>query len=143
MNQYAIDFIKSHEGCKLQAYQDAGNTITIGWGSTGPDIKQGAVWTQQEADTRLAIDVAKMETAVLKLLRRKLEPQSLAALDSFAYNLGPTALATSHLLQCVNNGDDCGAAKAWLNWDHVGSHEIKGLLIRRMEEALIYLRGTL
>lgn len=141
MNQYAIDFIREHEGCKLTAYADLGGVCTIGFGSTGSDIKPGLTWTQQQADSRLAVDVAKMETAVLKLLKRKLSPQSIAALDSFAYNLGPSALETSHLLQCINNGDDIGAAKSFLAWDHVGKQEVKGLLIRRLEEAALYLKG--
>ncbi len=141
MNQYAIDFIKRHEGCKLAAYQDAGKVWTIGWGSTGPDIKQGTVWTQQQADFRLEVDIATTEAAIIKLVTRKLHPPSLGALDSFAYNLGQNAFATSHLLQCINNGDDLGAAKAFLAWDHIGKEEIKGLLIRRLEEAAMYLRG--
>lgn len=142
MNQYAIDLVKSHEGCKLISYQDIGNVCTIGWGATGPEITPGITWTQLQADTRLALDIAKTETAVLALLKRKLSPQSLAALDSFAYNLGPRALATSHMLQCINIGDDLGAAKAFLVWDHVGATESKGLLIRRLEEAALYLRGV-
>lgn len=141
MNQYAIYFIKQHEGCRLDAYQDTGKVWTIGYGSTGSDIKQGVTWTQEQCDTRLALDVVAAETAVLKLIRRKLNPQSVAALDSFVYNLGQNALATSHLLQCINSGDDLGAAKAFLAWDHVAQVEVKGLLIRRLEEAAMYLRG--
>lgn len=142
MNQYAIDFIKIYEGCRLKAYKDIGGVWTIGWGQTGPSIKDGTVWTQAEADTALALEVAKTETAVLKLLKRKLNPRSMAALDSFAYNLGAGALGSSHLLKCVNSGDDLGAAKAFLSWYHVGKTEVKGLLIRRLEEAALYLRGV-
>lgn len=143
MNQIAIDFIKSHEGCKLTAYQDAGKVWTCGWGSTGPDIQSGTVWARQQADFRLEVDVAKTDVAVRKLLRRNsMSDQSVAALISFAYNLGTGALASSHLLQCLNNGDDTGAAKAFLAWCHVGTLEVKGLLIRRMEEATMYLKGT-
>lgn len=141
MNQVASDFIKQHEGCRLAAYQDAGNIWTIGWGSTGPDIKQGVTWTQEQADFRLEIDITKTETAINKILTRKLSAKSIAALVSFAYNLGEAALASSHMFSCVQNGDDLGAAKAFLSWDHVGQTEVKGLLIRRLEEAAIYLRG--
>lgn len=142
MNQVAIEFIKQHEGCQLTSYQDQGGVWTIGWGSTGSDIKQGLTWTQEQCDSRLAIDIAKTEVAVLKLLRRKISLQSMAALDSFVYNLGAGALATSHLLQCINNGDDIGGAKAFLAWSHVGQVEVRGLLIRRLEEAALYLKGV-
>lgn len=141
MNQTAIDFIRSHEGCQLTAYPDAGGIWTCGWGSTGPDISNGLVWTQDAADARLMADVAKTEVAIIKLLNKQLSEQSLAALDSFAYNLGVQALASSHLLQCINNGDYIGAAKAFIVWDHIAQVEIKGLLIRRLEEAVLFLKG--
>jgi lysozyme len=141
VNQTAVDFIKQHEGCKLSAYQDTGGVWTIGYGSTGPDIVAGVNWSQQRADFRLGVDVAAAEVEVLKLITRKLPQKALAALDSFVYNLGSPAFAKSHLLQCVNESDDIGAAKAFLNWDHVGQTEVKGLLIRRLEEAALYLRG--
>jgi len=142
MNQTASAFIKSHEGCKLTAYQDLGGVWTCGWGSTGPDVAKGTVWTQKQADFRLELDLGKIELAVGKLLNKTLSEQSLAALDSFAYNLGHGALASSHLLKCVNSGDYIGAAKAFLAWDHVGKAEVKGLLIRRLEEAALFLKGV-
>lgn len=141
MNQVAIDFIKSHEGCRLAPYQDGAGVWTIGWGATGPDIKSGMSWTQQQADDRLMSDVAKFDAGVSKLLKRTLSDTSRAALVSFAFNLGTGPLASSHLLQCVNNGDDFGAARAFLAWDHIGQNEVKGLLIRRLEEAALFLRG--
>lgn len=140
-NQISIDFIKQHEGCELIAYRDQGGTWTVGYGSTGPDIKEGVIWTQGQADFRLGVDVAKAEIAVIKLLNKRLSDKALAALDSFCYNLGSGALASSHLLQCVNNGDYIGAAKAFLSWDHIGQSEVKGLLIRRLEEAALFLKG--
>jgi len=141
MNSVASDFIKQHEGCRLSAYQDQGNVWTIGYGSTGSDIKSGVIWTQEQADARLASDIASFDVGLGKILKRNLSDKSRAALLSFVYNLGLGALSSSHLLQCINAGDDIGAAKAFLVWDHVGNQEVKGLLIRRLEEAALYLRG--
>lgn len=141
MNLAAINFIKAHEGCKLNAYQDQGGTWTIGYGSTGPDIVKGLVWTQAQADFRLEVDLGRVEQSIIKLLNKTLPEQALAALDSFAYNLGVGALASSHLLKCINAGDYIGAAKAFIAWDHIGQTEIKGLLIRRLEEAALFLKG--
>jgi lysozyme len=142
MNQAAVDFIRTHEGCSLTAYADLGGVWTIGYGATGPDIVKGLIWTKEQADFRLELDITKTEMQVLKLLNRTLGDGQKAALISFAFNLGAGALAASHLLQCVNSGDDLGAAKAFLVWDHIGKTEIKGLLIRRMEEAVMYLKGV-
>lgn len=141
MNKIALDFIKQHEGCKLSAYKDQAGVWTIGYGSTGASVVSGLIWTQEQADERLASDLSAFEVGVRKLLKRPLSDKPCAALISFAYNLGLGALSGSHLLQCVNSGDDVGAAKAFLVWDHIGQQEVKGLLIRRLEEAALYLRG--
>lgn len=136
-------FIQQHEGCRLTAYPDSGGVWTVGWGSTGPDIVSGTVWTQAQADFRLSVDVQSVADKVAALLKRALSDNSTAALISLAYNIGINALASSHLLSCINNGDDIGAAKAFISWDHVGQTEIKGLLLRRLQEAVLYLGGYL
>lgn len=141
-NSTAIAFVQLHEGCKLTSYQDSGGVWTIGYGATGPDVIKGITWTQQQADTRLASDLQKSETQVIKLLTRMLSEKQMAALISFTFNLGGGALASSHLLQCVNNAEWLSAAKEFIRWDHVGQTELKGLLIRRLEEAALFLRGS-
>lgn len=139
----ATQFIQQREGCRLTAYPDSGGIWTVGWGSTGPDIVSGTVWTQAQAGFRLSVDVQSTANKVTNLLKRNsLSDSSIAAIVSFAYNVGTNALASSHFLACVNSGDDIGAAKALLAWDHVGQTEIKGLLIRRLDEAGLYLKGT-
>lgn len=142
MNQIAIDFVKQHEGCKLTAYQDQASVWTIGFGATGPDIKHGLVWTQKQADDRLIFDLNHAEQDVLSLVKVHLSQQSLAALISFVFNLGKGALAKSDALAFINESEHLLGAKALLNWDHIGSVENKGLLIRRIEEAALYLKGA-
>jgi len=143
MNPTAIAFIKAHEGCALTAYQDQGGVWTCGWGATGSDIRAGTVWTQEQADDRLDDDAAGAELDVLTLLPGiKLSDQSLAALTSFVFNLGKGALALSHLLTCVKTADYTGAAQEFQRWCHVGQTVVKGLLIRRLEEAALFLKGT-
>lgn len=141
-SQTAIDFVKQHEGCVLTAYQDQGGVWTIGYGHTGPDVRKGLVWTQDQADAALNLDLSKAEASMLKLTTVQLSDKQKAALDSFVFNLGAGAYAGSHLRECVNNRDWVGAAKAFLAWDHVGQTEVKGLLIRRLDEAALFLRGS-
>ena len=59
-----IDFCEpltqASEGCVLKAYPDpasGGVPYTCGWGSTGPDVTATTVWSQQEADNRLRVDL--------------------------------------------------------------------------------------
>lgn len=143
MTPSLVNFVKAHEGFRAEAYQDTGSVWTIGYGSTGPDIVKGLVWTEEQAEFRLELDLDRAQKQAQNLLKRnQISSDSLDALTDFVYNLGARSLETSHLLQCVNSGDDIGAAKAFLAWDHVAQAEIKGLLIRRLEEAAMYLRGT-
>lgn len=52
--------VKASEGCRLKAYLDSKGNPTIGWGHLIPaGIEwQGLVWTQQQADDQLDIDLA-------------------------------------------------------------------------------------
>lgn len=137
-----VDFVKAHEGCQLTAYKDSGGTWTIGYGHTGKDVTPGLVWTQYQAETVLGSDLADVSNSVSKHLKTKLSEGSFAALTSLGFNIGVNALASSHLMACVNSEDWFGAAKAFLVWDRVGQAEVKGLLLRRLDEAALFLRGT-
>lgn len=139
MNQIALDFIRSHEGCLLTAYQDIGGMMTCGWGSTGPDIHQGTIWTQEQANARLEQDVARFQAAVDDLVKVSISQNQEAALISFAYNLGAHALASSTLLRKLSAGDMAGAAAEFQRWDHAGGREVLGLLKRRQDEAALFL----
>lgn len=144
MNWSAVDFIKSFEGCRLQSYKDQGGVWTIGWGSTGPSIVEGLVWTQDQADRDLATRVQKLEDQFhLYVTRNSLSQDQVTALTDFAYNLGFGALIGSTLLKYIESGNDLTAAKAFCSWDHIGVTENKGLLIRRLSEALLYLKGSI
>ena len=142
MNGLALNFIKLKEGCKLTSYKDQGGVWTIGYGSTGPDIVANTTWTQQQADARLASDIMKAEQQARKLVHKALSDTAFAPIISFVYNMGAGALEKSHLLQCINSGNYMEAANEWIRWSHVGSEEDKGLLIRRLEEAAMFLRGV-
>jgi len=137
-----LDLIKSFEGCKLAAYPDpgsGGDPWTIGWGSTGPDIKKGVVWTQAQCDDRLAADVQCFALQVDKLIGPVSTTQSeFDALTSFAYNLGASALAGSTLLRMHKAGRHSEAAQQFLRWDKAGGKVMRGLTRRRQAEAALY-----
>jgi GH24 family phage-related lysozyme (muramidase) len=58
---------------------------------------------------------------------------------SLAYNIGVGAFGKSDVLVYHRSGLWIKAAKAFLNWDHVHTDELKGLLRRRLSEAALYL----
>lgn len=142
MNTIALAFVKAHEGCRLTSYRDSAGVWTIGYGATGSDIVEGLTWTQAQADNRLGIDLSHAANSVRQLATVKLSDQQSAALISFVFNLGDHALRQSSLLEYVNASEFIAAAKEFPRWDRGGGKELKGLLIRRFEEAALFLKGS-
>ena len=58
LSSTGLALLKQFEGCNLTAYQDQRGVWTIGYGHTGPEVKEGLVSTQAQADAQLAADVA-------------------------------------------------------------------------------------
>lgn len=134
--------IKAFEDCRLTAYPDSGGKWTIGWGHTGPEVHAGLTWTQAQADQQFESDFLARCSALDKILPTSLKPGQLAAIQSLCYNSGVHAIETSHLLICVKGMDWIGAAHEFSRWDHVGPGENKGLLHRRLAEALIFISAS-
>ena len=135
----AFEIVERFEGCKLEAYLDAVNVPTIGFGHTGPDVYMGLVITQEVADEWLRQDLEEAAAAVDRLVKVILTPNERAALVSFVFNLGAGALAASILLKKVNAHDSEGAGDEFLRWVHAGGKTLPGLVTRRRAEADLFL----
>lgn len=123
------------------AYPDpasGGKPWTIGYGSTGPDIVEGTIWTQEQALEALREHVSKVAIGVLGLAPNlATEPsRRLAALISFTYNLGIGNLRISTLLRKVKEGSWEEASEEILKWNKAGGRVLKGLTRRRQAESL-------
>ena len=142
INDAGVRLVQEFEGCKLEAYPDpgtGGEPWTIGFGSTGPDIGPGTVWTQEEADARFVDDLTKFGDGVDRLVRVPLTDNQFAALVSFAYNVGLGALAGSTLLRKLNAGDYQGAADQLPRWNKAAGRVLPGLVRRRAAERELFL----
>lgn len=142
INDAGVRLVQEFEGCKLEAYPDpgtGGKPWTIGWGSTGPDIGPGTVWTQEEADARFLDDLTEFGDGVDRLVRVPLTDNQFAALAAFAYNVGLGALAGSTLLRKLNAGDYQGAADQLPRWNKGGGRVLPGLVRRRAAERDLFL----
>lgn len=142
INQEGIDLIKRFEGCRLVSYPDpgtGGKPWTIGWGSTGYDVKEGLIWTQEQADSRLLSDLDILAVRMSKLISPALADNEFAALMSLAYNIGVGNFASSTLLKMINKGDVEEAAEEFVKWNKSAGKVMDGLTLRRKAEKVLYL----
>lgn len=150
-----------YEQLRLQAYPDPGSPRakairagrppaecqklsgapwTIGWGDTGPDVVEGLVITEQQANERFARRMAlEFEPAVRKAVKVPLNQRQFDAVASIFYNGGVTALGASTLVRLLNMGDFAGAAGQFPRWNQSGGVVMKGLQRRREAERLVFL----
>lgn len=146
------------EQCRLTAYPDPGSRLTaamrahqptaglrgdpwtIGWGDTGPDVVEGLVITQADADQRFAHRMAnEFEPAVKNDVRFALNQNQFDALVSIFYNVGVTDMSHSTLVRILNFGNYAGAADEFPRWNKSGGVVMKGLQRRREAERLVFL----
>lgn len=132
------DLTKGFESCRLTAYQDSGGIWTVGWGHTGPEVHEGLVWTQEQADEALAQDKAKARAAIRNFVKVPLTQNEFDALEDFDFNVGDGNFRGSTLLKLLNSGDYAGAAKQLELWDHVHGKVVLGLLRRRLAEEELF-----
>jgi lysozyme len=148
-SQSCTKLIQQFEGCAKKqpdgsfvAYPDpgtGGDPWTIGWGSTGPDIKKGVVWTQQQCDDRFTAHLGQFAQKVSNLLGGCATTQhQFDAMVSFAYNVGVGNLSSSTLLRKHKAGDYKGAAAEFAKWNKAAGKVLPGLTRRRAAEAALY-----
>ena len=143
-----IRLIRKFEGCArlrldglYEAYPDPGTggaPWTIGWGATGPDIREGTVWTREECDARLLADIERHAEDVRRALAGAPATQGqFDALVSFHFNTGAIHRAT--LTRLHRAGEYGKAAREFARWKFAGGRVLRGLVRRRKEEAARYV----
>ena len=142
----ATDLIKTFEGCRLAAYLCPAGVWTIGWGATSIDgvpVKQGDVIAQSQADALLVQSVQRFGASLFRLIPRARgwSPQRVAALVSWAYNVGLGAVEGSTLRRRLELGHDPDiVAKEELpRWDKAMGLPLAGLIRRRKAELDLFL----
>lgn len=127
---------------RVQAYPDpatGGAPWTIGWGSTGPDITKGTIWTRAQAQERFEAHLAQFAAGVSKALAgAATTPDQFDAMTSLAYNVGLGNFSGSTLLKKHKTGDYASAALQFSQWNRAAGRVMQGLTNRRAEEAALY-----
>ena len=137
--QIAIDLIKKCEGCKLNAYKDSAGVWTIGYGHT-KGVKEGMVITQEQAETYFENDIMEFLLPVQKEVGNICNANQIAALTSFAFNVGNANFRKSTLLKVLkeNPRNFTAIRKEFMRWVYANKKFVKGLETRREKEANLY-----
>lgn len=140
ISKAGLDLIKSFEGLRLEPYYCSSQVLTIGYGSTGPHVKEGMRITESQAEELLLKDVARFEDAVNRLITVGLKQEQFDALVSFAFNCGTGVLEDSTLRRRLNNEEDPNtvAQEELKRWTNGG---LAGLVRRRKAETDLFCSG--
>jgi lysozyme len=115
-SKQGLDALEKREGKRYRAYLDSKSIPTIGVGHTGPEVKLGLVWTDDEIRLALEHDVKRCEDTINLYCAHKLKQHQFDALVSFIFNVGVNAFMHSTMLRKLNQGDFEGAAKEFDHW---------------------------
>lgn len=136
--------LKYFESCRLKAYWDAtGKCWTIGWGNVGPDVHEGLVITQAQADQLLRMRLSReFVPGVLAAITRHMEQCEFDAMADLAYNIGVPAFQGSTLVRKFNAGDIKGAADEFPRWNKSGGQVLLGLRRRRAADRALFMGAS-
>ena len=145
----ALKIIKKWEGCRLEAYRCPAGVPTIGYGSTrliDKPVRMGETITQQMADDLLLNEVEHLFAPGLFTLlpmAKQWRPNQIAALISWAYNVGLGAVEESTLRKRLLAGED--RAKVVIEelprWNKADGKVLQGLVNRRKDEVRLFTGG--
>jgi lysozyme len=151
MNAAGVALLKDFEGFERQVAGEPGVAVAywdhLGKVWTGPygftrGVREGDRWTREQADERLADEVAEYERAVRDACRVLPSDNQVAAMTCLAWNIGITGFLRSTVLKAHNRADFEAAARAFGLWNRAGGREVRGLTRRRAAEADLYLRAS-
>lgn len=140
-----IQQITSHEGLRLEAYDDAQpnkkitsasqvkGTLTIGYGHTRT-ARVGMKISEEQAKNLLRQDLAYFENRLAKLVKVDINQNMVDALLSFMYNIGDGNFAKSTVLKVLNEKKYDAVPAAMLMWDKPA-----GIVGRRTDESKLFL----
>jgi lysozyme len=143
---FCLDLIKKWESFKSAPYLCSAGYPTIGYGfryyADGSPVRM--------KDPDIGIDTADYILMVLvshfwdyvdSLVKPPLNDNQMAALTSFAYNVGSDNLRKSTLLKLVNIlPENPKIRDEFARWNKAGGNTVRGLTNRRIEEANLYFK---
>lgn len=122
------------EGREYMPYRDVVGVLTVCDGHTGKDIIPNKRYSDAECDALLHQDLIPVFVAIDRIVNVPMSDFRKAALASFGYNVGITAMTNSTMVKKLNRGDTSGACDELRRWIKAGGKVWKGLVNRREVE---------
>ncbi|EOD4079975.1 lysozyme [Yersinia enterocolitica] len=122
------------EGREYMPYRDVVGVLTVCDGHTGKDIIPSKRYSDAECDALLYQDLIPVFAAIDRIVNVPMSDFRKAALASFGYNVGITAMTNSTMVKKLNRGDTSGACDELRRWIKAGGKVWKGLVNRREVE---------
>ncbi|HDL7099786.1 lysozyme [Yersinia enterocolitica] len=127
------------EGREYTPYRDVVGVLTVCDGHTGKDIIPSKRYSDAECDALLHQDLIPVFAAIDRIVNVPMSDFRKAALASFGYNVGITAMTNSTMVKKLNRGDTSGACNELRRWIKAGGKVWKGLVNRREVEREVIL----
>ena len=129
--------IKKFEGCKLEAYLCSAGVPTIAFGRT-KNVKLGDTCTQEQADAWLEEELEEYTGYVSDAVTQTLQQNQIDAMVAWTYNLGPSNLRSSTMLQVLNEGKLQEVPQQMRRWNKANGKVLEGLERRRLAESMLF-----
>ena len=141
----AAPLIELVEGVENKPYMDIAGVKTVCSGITGNDVVWGKTYSNRECWNLLEKHIQIHAKHVQDAVTYPIAPQTRAALISFSYNVGGSAMRKSTAVKLINHGkieQGCKALGLWNKATVNGKKVVvKGLVNRRNEEIKLCLSG--
>lgn len=134
--------IAPNEGKVNATYIDPVGIATSCYGHTGPELKLGQKFTDEQCLDQLAKDLSAHDKQMMNLVRVPLTDYQHAAFLSFAYNAGVGNFKSSTMLRKLNSKDYEGACEELSKWVYAKKQKLNGLVTRRQQEKDMCLGKT-
>lgn len=132
--------VATHEGKENQVYLDPVGILTSCYGHTGPELKPGQTFTDEQCLEQLAVDLVKHDKQLRSVVKVPMSEGEHAAYLSAVYNYGIGNFRTSTALKLLNEGKRKDACVEAIRFVFSAKMFFKGLLNRRIDEAKVCLR---
>lgn len=144
LNSDGYRLITKFEGFSAKPYLCSAKVPTIGYGNTyytnGKKVTLlDKPITETEAFEMFKTIADRFADKVSKLVTYPINQNQFNSLVSICYNIGVSAFQLSTLLKMVNeNANNPKIKDQFLRWNKAGGKVVRGLTLRRNEEAFIY-----